>query len=377
MIVRKNRFRPVRISLIVLSCFLVIACGGGGGSSSPAEQSPSAETDPEDTSDSSESALRLISRISMGDLNDPHALAFSPDGTEIALASTTGELRLRTVNIYSVATGEFTRSMDNSSLETEFMNSAFIADLFWAEDGILTADVAVGTRLYWQSGTGEEINFVELGFSEACVAPVGFLHVFDPSTNQVFDNEGLASDTETVCIFHQSDQSISQAVINSPPGRVDSGLLSVDKETLWVNYGDPEIPVNNSSVATVEYDKNTLEATGRTVTEGIVVAITESHRLIKQGLEYFLYPGGQQLDLPGTAVLADPTGEVIASSAPSVSDSKLRFVSLPDGLLIGELPKDFGSRRRFSQDGRMVAVPYDTYIEIYDVTGRTEISVLN
>lgn len=377
MIVRKNRFGPVRVSLIVLSCLSVFACGGGGGSSSPSEPTPSAETDSEDTSDSSESALRLISRISLGDLSDPHALAFSPDGTELALASTTGELRLRTVNIYNVVTGELSRSMDNSSLETEFLNSAFIADLFWAEDGILTAGVDLGSRIYWQSGTGEEINFVELDFSEACVAPAGFLHVFDPATNQVFDNEGLASDTESVCVFNQSDQSISQAVINSPPGRVDSGLLSVDKTTLWINYGDRDFPVNNSSVATVEYDKNTLAATGRTVSEGIVVAITESHRLIKQGLDYFVYPGGRQLDLPGTAVLSDPTGQVVASSAPSVTDSKLRFVSLPDGLLIGELPKDFASRRRFSQDGRMAAVPYDSYIEVYDVTGRTDISVLN
>lgn len=353
--------------LSVATCLVLLSACGGSGTPGPVVVEP-----PVDAS----TALNLLATITMTGVNDPDALAFSADGSEIAIATTTGNLRLLTVNIYNAATGEFSRSMNNSTLETTTLNAGTFSDVFWAQDNVITAVLNGSSRIYWASGSGDLIaDDGEPDFSEPCAAPIGFLHLFDPVSNIVIDSTSERSVDAPVCIFNLSNQTVTATTINDTPGRISSALFDVSGDTIWVNYLERENFAERESVGTLEYDKSTLTPTGESISEGEALAITDTYRLITQNFDYFLYPGARELAIRDVSKNRDPMSKVAIGKVPT-NTTQMRFIALDDVTIIGDLPNDFGGRTTFSNDGTTVAVPYLGRVEVYDVTGRIQNSAL-
>jgi hypothetical protein len=151
---RKSNSRSALPFLIAGLSIALTACGGGGGGS---EAPPDPDPDPDPPVDPPEQVenlasgvLSLLATISLDGINDPDALTFSPDGTEIAVASTSGALRLLTVNIYNAATGELNRSLNNTSLVTTTLNGTAISEISWGSDNVISAEYFPG-HIYWNS----------------------------------------------------------------------------------------------------------------------------------------------------------------------------------------------------------------------------------
>jgi hypothetical protein len=369
MIILRERSHWLQRLSVATSLVLLSACGGSG---TPGPVVVDPPMPPVDVT----TALNLLTTITMTGANDPDALAFSADGSEIAIATTAGNLRLLTVNIYNVATGALSRSMNNSTLETTTLNAGTFSDVFWAQDNVITAVLNGSSRIYWASGSGDLIaDDGAPDFSDPCAAPIGFLHLFDPVANIVIDNTGERSVDAPVCIFNQSNQTVTATTINNTPGRISSALFDSSGDTFWVNYLERENFAERESVGTLEYDKSTLMPTGESINEGEALAITDTYRLITENFDYFLYPGARELAIRDVSDNRDPMNKVAVGKVPTNS-TQMRFIALDDVTIIGDLPNDFGGRTTFNNDGTTVAVPYLDRIELYDVTGRVQNSAL-
>jgi hypothetical protein len=219
------------------------------------------------------------------------------------------------------------------------------------------------------------IDDIELPTTDPCAAPFGLLHLFDPDTNTTYSSSGERLVNEPVCVFNQSNQTISNSTINDTPGRIASAIFDVTGDTIWINYLERDNFEQRFVVGTLEYDKSTLIATGESLNEGETLAINDTYRLIRDESDFFIYPGALQLAIRNDSLIADQTGKVAVGGVPT-NTTQIRFIALDDVTIIGDIPKDFGSRRVFSNDGTQVAVPYANKIDVYDVTARTQNSAL-
>ncbi|MFT6301572.1 MAG: hypothetical protein ACJAY2_000753 [Pseudomonadales bacterium] len=54
----------------------------------------------------------------------------------------------------------------------------------------------------------------------------------------IIDNTGERSVDAPICIFNQSNQTVTATAVNDTPGSISSALFDVSGDTLWVNYSN-------------------------------------------------------------------------------------------------------------------------------------------
>ncbi len=359
----------------------VAACGGGGSDDNGSDNSGSDNNGTDDTNPgqtgteneqqpSTTVIPTLVPRatIAVAEGSQIVDTALSPSGDEVAVLSFKQVLNTvifgdqYTLQVFDVATGDLVRTMNDPG-ETNG-----ILSLYWGADQ-LTVLLFPGA-VVWDATSGNVLNVRTSNGVNQCdgLSPV---EAFNATTNVLIAGEAFGVPSNCVLNFSTGATNRYQLVKSATAARITSMALDPTGSKLSVSFENENLRDDSTQV----YDAASFSPVGsaRDAVLGQILAEGDGYQLYQDNADVTFQPTGVVIEGFDTKAAVSANGEVLVLHG---ANNTLNLIAMPEIVYIGQTSNDDASLRSISADGSVGAFVISDNVELYDLTGRSNVSAV-
>lgn len=357
--------RKTNIIFVLGMALLLSACGGSDGSATTGSTDGSDTGGDEVVTTPPEAGAvpLLVAQVSIEPPTGSRIAdsVLSPDGSVLALlidnqtqtssSSIFGDKY--TLQVFDSTSGALLRSMNDPG------DGGALLDLYWGADR-LSLLLFGGGMASWDVASGNVLNVDTTVSNEDC-AFLSQIEAFDQTQNLLYAAQG--GNFSGVCVINFNTGTATAFPLEKPDtaARISTMALNPAGDQLWISY-----EANNfNPIGTQVYDAATMISVGGVIDSAL-------GHILAVGTDFQLYSNNNDFTLqPAEVVLAGYDNDAtIASNAQVLAlhdAGKLRLISMPAALYIGETEQDSDSDRSFSSNGSVGAFVYGDRVDVHEL----------
>jgi len=375
-----NKFtNGLKYGLCAILLLGAAACGGGGADDSGPDNSGPDNTNSEqtDTGNAQQPLPTVIpTLIPRATIDVAQGLqvvdtVLSPSGDEVAVLFFKQVLNTvifgdqYTLQVFDAMTGELVRTMNDPGETNQVLD-----DLYWGAEQ-LSLLLFPGGLVAWEPASG---NVLEVRTSYNGVSQCDSLspkEAFNVTTNMLFAGEGLGA--PNICVLNLSTGVTNHYPLAKPATatRITSMALDPTGSKLSVSFEND----NGRDDSTQIYDVASFSPVGsaRDAALGQILLEGDGYQLYHDRNDVTFQPTGVVINGLDSNAVVSANGEVLALNH---AVDKLGLIALPEIVYIGETNEDIASLRSITANGSVGAFVINGNVEIYDLTGRSDVSAV-